>query len=117
MLSTDYVVDCVTETVRIALGSSPSNDTPPRGRSQARITDRVKLTDFVSRVITRANIKVATLMVALVYIDRATPFLHISTELWAGERVFLGALMVAYKVGMICPDWRRSLLTIPVVRQ
>ncbi|KAJ3488106.1 hypothetical protein NLI96_g3078 [Meripilus lineatus] len=91
----EYTIDCVMETVRIALRSTSPKS--PRGRSQARKTERVKLTDFVTRIVTRANIKVATLLVALVYIDRATPFLQISTEMWAGERVFLGALMLAYK--------------------
>lgn len=38
-----------------------------------------------------------TLIVSLVYIDRAKPHLHIGLEQWALERVFLGALIVASK--------------------
>lgn len=90
------------ETVHVALANTPRSHSPPRGRSSSRITDRVKLTDFVNRVILRANIKVSTLLVALVYVDRAAPFLQISTEMWAGERVFLGALILAYKVCSAC---------------
>jgi len=41
------------------------------------------------------------LLATLVYITRAKPHLHIETEDWACERVFLGALMVASKV---CPS-------------
>jgi hypothetical protein len=41
------------------------------------------------------------LLVALVYLTRAKPHLHIETEDWACERVFLGALMTASKV---CPS-------------
>ena len=39
-----------------------------------------------------------TLLVALVYVQRAKPHLHIGLEQWALERVFLGALIVASKV-------------------
>ena len=53
---------------------------------------------FVSEVIRRASVKMPVCLTALVYISRAKSHLHIETEDWACERVFLGALMVASKV-------------------
>jgi hypothetical protein len=45
----------------------------------------------------RAEVTMPTLLVALVYVQRAKPHLHIGLEQWALERVFLGALIVASK--------------------
>lgn len=53
---------------------------------------------FVWDVIRRASVKMPVLLVTLVYITKARSHLHIETEDWACERVFLGALMVASKV-------------------
>jgi len=53
---------------------------------------------FVWDVVRRASVRTPTLLITLVYITRAKPYLHIETEDWACERVFLGALMVASKV-------------------
>ncbi|KAI0790860.1 hypothetical protein C8Q75DRAFT_716523 [Abortiporus biennis] len=90
----DYVADCVIDTVQTALGHpAPSS----RGRSSSRDNGRSRLIDFMSRIIYKADIKVSVLLVTLVYIERAKHFLHISTEQWANERVFLGAIMAAYK--------------------
>jgi len=52
---------------------------------------------FVWDVIRRASVKMPVLLITLVYITRARPHLHIETEDWACERVFLGALMTASK--------------------
>jgi hypothetical protein len=51
----------------------------------------------VSTVLARAEVGIATLLVAIVYVDRAGPHLQIAVEQWALERVFLGALIVASK--------------------
>ncbi|KAJ7614797.1 hypothetical protein FB45DRAFT_936085, partial [Roridomyces roridus] len=54
-------------------------------------------TTFVSRVLCRAQVTPATLLVALSYLDRASDKLCISVDEWALERVFLGALICAAK--------------------
>ncbi|KAJ7658255.1 hypothetical protein DFH06DRAFT_448354 [Mycena polygramma] len=82
-----YVVDCVCETVDYALGY---------GRS-ALPARHVKFTAFVSTVLTRAETRVAALLVALAYIARVRPHLCIDADEWAYERVFLGALVCASK--------------------
>ena len=93
--ATDYVAETTINAVDTALGyrSSAWNRTP-QGK-------RVPFKRFVSDVIRRALIKMPVLLTTLVYITRAKSHLHIETEDWACERVFLGALMVAAKV---CPD-------------
>ena len=53
---------------------------------------------FVKNVLHRAEVRTPEVLVALVYIDRAKPYLEIPIEEWARERVFLGALIVASKV-------------------
>ncbi|KAF5358023.1 hypothetical protein D9756_001210 [Leucocoprinus leucothites] len=91
----EYLVDCVVETVDYAMGRpSPSTS---RGRSRGRRPEHAKFTTFVKNVIERAEITIQTLLVTLVYIDRAKPHLHIALEEWALERVFLGAIIVASK--------------------
>ncbi|KAG6329249.1 hypothetical protein ID866_9839, partial [Astraeus odoratus] len=90
----EYVVDAVVETVDYAMGR-PS--TSKRGRSLSRRTDCASFTTFVANVLTRAEVSIPTLLVALVYIDRAKPHLQIALEEWACERVFLGALIIASK--------------------
>lgn len=68
-------------------------------RSKAsRHSEHSKFTTFVSNVLTRAEVTLPTLLVSLVYINRAKPHLQIALEEWACERVFLGAIMVASKV-------------------
>ncbi|KAJ7633149.1 hypothetical protein FB45DRAFT_522921 [Roridomyces roridus] len=87
----EYVVDNVSETVEYAL--SRSGVTLSRGRSSRR----GKFTKMVSAVLSRAEVSVATVLVALVYVSRARPHLSIALEDWALERVFLGALVTASK--------------------
>ncbi|KAF9053175.1 hypothetical protein BJ165DRAFT_1400509 [Panaeolus papilionaceus] len=89
----DYVVDTVAETVDFAMGR-PSTS---RGRSAARSQTLIKFTEFVSTVLSRAEVTMPTLLSTLVYVSRAKPHLHIGLEQWALERVFLGALIVASK--------------------
>ena len=85
------------ETVDYAMGH-PSTSTPsPRGRRAPRSPLHQKFAAFVSTVLTRAEVTPATLLIALAYIDRAKPHLHIALAEWACERVFLGAVMLASK--------------------
>lgn len=91
---TEYAVDCVLETVHYALGR-PSTS---RGRPHFRDAERTSFRKFVTDVITRAEVTVPVLMVALVYVHRAKPNLDIATSEWANERTFLGALILANKV-------------------
>ncbi|KAJ7481026.1 hypothetical protein B0H11DRAFT_1863347 [Mycena galericulata] len=90
----EYVVDCVSETVDYAMGRTTS---PTRGRSHTRSAYHAKFASFVSTVLSRAEVGPSTILVALVYMERARPHLSISLEQWALERVFLGALIVAAK--------------------
>ncbi|KIK37927.1 hypothetical protein CY34DRAFT_91859 [Suillus luteus UH-Slu-Lm8-n1] len=90
----EYVVDCVVETVNYAMGRPSSSS---RGRSMSRRPEHTKFTTFVTNVLTRAEVTLPTLLVSLVYINRAKPHLQIALEEWACERVFLGAVMVASK--------------------
>ncbi|KAJ7911213.1 hypothetical protein B0H13DRAFT_1572462, partial [Mycena leptocephala] len=53
--------------------------------------------DLVSKVLVRVEVGIATLLVTIVYVDKAKPHLQIALEHWASERVFLGALIVASK--------------------
>lgn len=55
---------------------------------------------FASNVILSSEVKVPAILVTLVYIKRAKHHLFIQSPEWACERVFLGALMLANKVGI-----------------
>jgi hypothetical protein len=68
-----------------------------RGRSALRRPSHKSFHTFATNVITRAEVTTPTVLVALTYMDRAKPHLHIALEEWALERVFLGALIVASK--------------------
>ncbi|KAH6902328.1 hypothetical protein BKA70DRAFT_1306467 [Coprinopsis sp. MPI-PUGE-AT-0042] len=78
----------------IASSSSKATQFPS---SRQRSPVQQKFSSFATTVITRAEIITPTLLLALVYIHRARPYLHIALEEWALERVFLGALIVASK--------------------
>jgi len=93
--SLDYVVQCTAEAVDFALGrvSSPSHSNPKD------VYRHAEFTEFVSNVLSRSEMKAPVVLASLVYIHRAKPHLSIGTEQWACERVFLGALMLAAKVG------------------
>ncbi|CCL98768.1 uncharacterized protein FIBRA_00773 [Fibroporia radiculosa] len=90
----EYIVDAVVDTVDYALGRPTSSS---RGRSLSRRPEHVKFSNFVADVIHKAEVKLPSLLVTLVYINRAKPHLQIALEQWACERVFLGALIVANK--------------------
>jgi hypothetical protein len=92
---TEQVVQSTVEVVNHALGvPTPSSS---RGRSIARINKYTEFTQFVSDVFERAEAALSDILVALVYIERAKPYLSVQTEEWALHRVFLGALITASK--------------------
>ena len=81
------------EAVDFALGRVSSGSSNPK-----RVYRHAEFTEFVSNVLSRSEIKTPVVLVSLVYIHRAMPYLSIGTEQWACERVFLGALILAAKV-------------------
>ncbi|KIP02485.1 hypothetical protein PHLGIDRAFT_51998, partial [Phlebiopsis gigantea 11061_1 CR5-6] len=70
-------------------------DWPSTRRSS--LSRRANLFSFISHVLITANIQTPGLLVTLSYIDKAKLFLQVSNDLWACERVFLGALILAHK--------------------
>lgn len=91
----EYVIDSVVDTVDYAMGRPSSSR---RGRSHSRRSEHASFAAFVHDVLVRAEVSVPTILVSLVYVNRAKPHLQIALEEWACERVFLGAVMVASKV-------------------
>ena len=91
----EYVVDSVVDTVDYAMGRPSSSRL---GRAHSRRSEHASFVAFVHDVLTRAEVTISTILVSLVYINRAKPHLQIALEEWACERVFLGAIMVASKV-------------------
>lgn len=87
-----YAVDVIIDTVDYALGR------PSSSRKQIRRPEHTKFAQFVASMLERAEVTMPTLLVTLVYVQRAKYHLHIGLEQWALERVFLGALIVASKV-------------------
>ena len=97
----DYVAQRTIDTADYALGR-PSTSTPSNTRGSA-LSGRYPHTtfrQFVHHVVHKSGVTVPVLLVALVYLDRAKPFLNIALEECAYERTFLGALIVADKVRM-----------------
>ncbi|KAJ4489450.1 hypothetical protein C8J55DRAFT_300353 [Lentinula edodes] len=105
----DYVVDYVSHIVGHPV-DHPSDELimlfpMTRGRSQSRrhrrpakISPCSDARSFVERVLHKARVKMSEVLATLAYIDRARPFLEISSETkYPFERVFLGALIVATK--------------------
>jgi len=86
-----YAVDVIVDTVDYALAR------PSTSRKAIRRPEHIKFTEFVASMLERAEVTMPTLLVTLVYIQRAKYHLHIGLEQWALERVFLGALIVASK--------------------
>ncbi|KAJ4486351.1 hypothetical protein J3R30DRAFT_3281810 [Lentinula aciculospora] len=76
-----------------------------RGRSRSRghprpakMSHHSDTTSFVKRVLCKARVKMSEVLATLAYIDRAQPYLEISSDSkYLFERVFLGALIVATK--------------------
>lgn len=90
---TEQLVQSTAEVVNFALGTP----TTSRGRSTTRTNKYTEFTEFVSDIIERAEVTVSDILVTLIYIQRAKPYLSVQTEEWALHRVFLGALIIASK--------------------
>lgn len=91
----EQVVETTAEVVNFALDVPTTSSS--RGRTISRTNKYSEFTQFVSDVIERAEVTVSDILVTLVYIKRARPYLSVQTEEWALHRVFLGALIVASK--------------------
>ncbi|KAF9521230.1 hypothetical protein CPB83DRAFT_900978 [Crepidotus variabilis] len=59
--------------------------------------DNSPFIQFLATTVMRAEVTMPTLLVALVYVKRAKPYLHIPKDDWALERICLGSLIVASK--------------------
>ncbi|KAF9648578.1 hypothetical protein BDM02DRAFT_3187013 [Thelephora ganbajun] len=92
---TEQLVQSTVEVVNFALGLPTTSSS--RGRSTARTNEYAEFTQFVSDIIERAEVTTSDILVALIYIQRAKPYLSIQTKEWALHRVFLGALITASK--------------------
>ena len=92
----EYAVHTTLETVDYALGREPSSslDRTPRYCKKKH----GGFAQFVWRMICTSRVSAAVVLVALIYIKRAKPHLRITTERWACERIFVGALVLAGKV-------------------
>jgi hypothetical protein len=91
----EQLVQSTVEVVNFALGLPTTSSS--RGRPTTRANKYAEFTQFVSDIIERAEVTVADILVTLVYIERAKPYLSVQTEQWALHRVFLGALIIASK--------------------
>ena len=92
----EYAVHTTLETVDYALGREPSSSldrTPHYCKKK-----HGGFAQFVWRMICTSRVSAAVVLVALIYIKRAKPHLRITTERWACERIFVGALVLAGKV-------------------
>ena len=99
----EYAVHTTLETVDYALGREPSSSldrTPYYCKKK-----HGPFAQFVWRMICTSRVSAAVVLVALVYIKRAKPHLRITTERWACERIFVGALVLA---GKVSPPFRLS---------
>ncbi|KAJ3823901.1 hypothetical protein F5880DRAFT_1563939 [Lentinula raphanica] len=75
-----------------------SSKRPPRQSKASDSPSSANATSFVKRVLRRASVTMAELLATLAYIDRARPYLQVSSDSkYPFERVFLGALIVASK--------------------
>ncbi|KAJ7495139.1 hypothetical protein FB451DRAFT_1550715 [Mycena latifolia] len=92
-----YIVDCVAETVDVAMGPCNSTTQPAYKRTRPRSRFHTKFVFFVSTLIARAEVAPPAVLTALVYVARVRPHLSIQEEEWARERVWLGALIAATK--------------------
>jgi hypothetical protein len=90
----EQLVQSTVEVVDFALGLPTTSS---RGRSTSRTNKYTEFTEFVSAVVERAEVSVSDILVTLIYIQRAKPYLSVQTEEWALHRVFLGGLIVASK--------------------
>lgn len=87
----EYVVDRLVDTVSAALDRSWDE-------GQQRSLRTPFLLPFVQNVLTKNRVSVATILVALVYLDRSRKNLRVSAGFWACERALVGAMILANKV-------------------
>ena len=90
----EQLVQSTVEVVDFAL-DLPTTST--RGRSLARKDKHAEFTEFVAGVLERAEVTLSDILVTLIFIQRAKPYLSVQSEDWALHRVFLGALIIASK--------------------
>ncbi|KAF9791144.1 hypothetical protein BJ322DRAFT_988634, partial [Thelephora terrestris] len=91
----EYAVHTTLDIVDFALDREPSSSldrTPHYCKKK-----HGGFAQFVWRMICTSRVSIAVVLVALVYIKRAKPHLRITTERWACERIFVGALVLAGK--------------------
>lgn len=87
----DYVVDRLVDTVSAALDRSWE-------QGQKQSLRNPLLRPFVQCVLTKNRLSLATVLVALVYLERSRKNLRVSIGFWACERALVGALILANKV-------------------
>lgn len=94
----EYAVHTTLDTVDCGLGREPSSflDRTPRYCKKKH----GGFAQFVWRMICTSRVSAAVVLVALIYIKRAKPHLRITSERWACERIFVGALVLAGKVSL-----------------
>ncbi|KAK7018940.1 hypothetical protein R3P38DRAFT_3274034 [Favolaschia claudopus] len=94
----DYTIEVVAETVDFAMSTTPPSPSSSRSTPPPRVASLLPtFRPFLTTVLTRAEVTLPTLLVALVYTARARPHLAIALPAYALERVFLGALICASK--------------------
>ncbi|KAJ3476464.1 hypothetical protein NLI96_g11137 [Meripilus lineatus] len=105
--TTDYVVDRVVDVTCHALNWPHSSSAPSELKQPS-------LTRFVTNVIVRSRVPVATILVTLAYLDKARGFIQVPPSKWICERIFLGAFLAAHKVRhFTTPSHLRLLTLIP----
>ena len=106
----EYVVDRLVDTVSAALDRSWHE-------GQQRSLNTPFLLPFVQNVLTKNRVSAATVLVALVYLDRSRKNLRVSAGFWACERALIGAMILANKVRIFVASplrislWLTSALT------
>lgn len=100
----DYVVLLTADVVQYA-STGPSSESSLPESSLASLPERSLLSTtrpcfrtFVEDIIFRSAVTMSTLLVSLVYLNRAKYHLLVNSEDWTLEQVFLGALIIAAKV-------------------
>jgi hypothetical protein len=86
------------DAVDYATGPGPSSGVRDQRRFRSPL--HTSFVEFATRVIQNSQVTLPVILVALVYIERSRPHLFVESEQWACERIFLGALVVAAKVGL-----------------
>ncbi|CAK5266194.1 unnamed protein product [Mycena citricolor] len=91
----DYIVECIADAVWHGLTRDLHHPSHIAPRTASLPID--EFTPFVRSVLSLAEVRPATVFVALAYVARARRHLAIISPAWALERIFLGALIAASK--------------------